>query len=279
MISNVTDTTALVGNVAMVTAVAGIGRVAGRRAGGNTRDPIVFFNYGLTQPFQLTCPRLIGRPMGMFGDASIGILRWQKILRVVPGRTMVVRTSARQLDAVLEQIQDLTQSAGDLIAGHSQTVLTASVQSTSWSVAQCLDHLAQTTNAFLPPISAAIASAPHLTTNRTLRTGALTRLFIRNLEPPYRLRFKVLAPLVPHQHDFDSAWRAFEESQAGLAEIVRSAAGIAIDQARIESPVYARLSYNVYGALRMLMAHQRRHLWQVEQILNAVDAAQAGEAS
>ena len=217
--------------------------------------------------------------MGMFGGASSGILRLPKFLRVLPGRTEVVRISTRQLDALLNQIQDLTQSAGDLIAGRSQTDLTVSVQSTSWSVAQCLDHLAQTTNAFLPPISTAIASAPRLATNRRLRTGALTRLFIRNLEPPYRLRFKVLAPLVPHQHDFDSAWRAFEESQTRLAVIVRSAAGIAIDQARIESPVYARLSYNVYGALRMLMAHQRRHLWQVEQILNAIDAARACEAS
>ena len=136
-------------------------------------------------------------------------------------------------------------------------------------MAQCLDHLAQTTNAFIPAISSAIARAPRLTTNRALRTGALARLFIRNLKPPYRLRFKVLAPLVPRQHDFNSAWGAFEESQAQLAKTIRSAAGLAIDQVRVESPVYARFSYNVYGALRMLTAHERRHLWQIEQILKA----------
>jgi hypothetical protein len=69
-------------------------------------------------------------------------------------------------------------------------------------------------------VDAAIARAPRLTANRALRTGALTRLFIRNLEPPYLLRFKVLAPLVPHQHDFNSAWAAFEQSQAQLAKTI-----------------------------------------------------------
>jgi hypothetical protein len=48
---------------------------------------------------------------------------------------------------------------------------------------------------------------------------------------------------------------------------------------RVESPVYARFSYNVYGALHMLTAHERRHLWQIEQILKALDDAQVRSAS
>ena len=127
---------------------------------------------------------------------------------------------------------------------------------------------------FIPAISAAIVSSPRLTTNRALRTGVLTRLFIRNLEPPYRLRFKVLSPLAPRRLDFKSAWVAFEQSQAQLAKTIQFAIGLAVDEVRVESPVYARFSYNVYGALRMLAAHERRHLWQIEQILKAHAAAQ-----
>jgi hypothetical protein len=41
----------------------------------------------------------------------------------------------------------------------------------------------------------------------------------------------------------------------------------------VQSPVYARLRYNVYGALRMLAAHERRHLWQIERILKTLDGA------
>jgi hypothetical protein len=217
--------------------------------------------------------------MGMFGEAAGSILRLPKFFRVSTIGSGTVRISARQLDTVLQQIENATLKARDLVAGRSQVGLTTSLEPASWSVAQCLDHLAQTTNAFIPAISSAIAGAPHLTSNRPLRTGALTQLFIRNLEPPYRLRFKVLKPLVPRRRDFDSAWSAFEDSQAQLAKTIRSATGLAIDQVKVESPVYARFSYNVYGALRMLTAHERRHLWQIEQILKTLDGTRARNAS
>jgi DinB superfamily len=215
----------------------------------------------------------------MLGQATDRALRLPGLLGVTPVGSRTIRISAGQLDTVLRQAQNVTLKAKSLVAGYSQTDLTTRLESGSWSVAQCLDHLTRTTNAFAPAISSAIARAPRLTTNRALRTGALARLFIRNLEPPYRLRFKVPAPLVPSQHDFNSAWSAFQESQAQLVKTIQSAAGLAIDQVRVESPVYARFSYNVYGALRMLTAHERRHLWQIEQILEALDDAKTRNAS
>jgi hypothetical protein len=211
--------------------------------------------------------------MGMVGDARGSLLRLPKFLGMMSVHAGTTQISNGQLDAVLNQIESVTLNARSLAAGRSQAQLTTSLKATSWSASQCLDHLARTTNAFLPAISATIACAPRLTTNRALRTGALTRLFIRNLEPPYLLRFKVLAPLVPRQHDFNSAWAAFEQSQAQLSKTIQSAIGLAVDQVRVESPVYARFSYNVYGALRMLAAHERRHLWQIERILKTLDGA------
>jgi hypothetical protein len=207
--------------------------------------------------------------MGMFGEAAGSILRSSKCFGIAAAGTEVMHISAEQVEAVLNQCQHVTLRARDLVAGRTQAELITSLESESWSVAQCLDHLTQTTNAFIPALSSGIARAPRLTTDRALRTGALTRLFILNLEPPYRLRLKVLAPLVPRRRDFNAAWAGFEESQAQLARTIQSASGLAIDRVRVESPVYARFSYSVYGALRMLTAHQRRHLWQMEQILKA----------
>ena len=176
-----------------------------------------------------------------------------------------------QLTALVEQIQHTTRAAQELAIGRSDAHLNAGLEPNSWSVAECFDHLAQTTRAFLPAISDAVATAPNLTTNRQLRTGTLAWLFIRNLEPPYRLRYKVLAPLVPRQRNFDAAWGSFMESQSELSETVRSAAGLAIDRVKIKSPVYARIHYNVYGAFRILAAHQCRHLWQIQQIFKALE--------
>jgi len=209
--------------------------------------------------------------MGMFGYATGTLQRLPTFLRS-PVRTGMTQISTAQLEAVLNQVENVTRKARDLVAGRSLAHLTTSLESTSWSVAHCLDHLALTTTAVLPAISAAIVCAPRLTTNRTLRTGALTRLFLRNLEPPYRLRLSVHSSLVPRQHDF-FGWSAFEQSQAHLTRTIRAAVGLAIDQVIVEPPVYARFRYNVYGALRMLAAHERRHLWQIERILKTLDRA------
>jgi hypothetical protein len=237
---------------------------------------LVFLSYGLVRPFQASVPKLA---MRMFGEATGGILRVPNFLRAMPPRTGGTRISTSQLETVSDQVERVTLKARDLVGGHCGADLSTSLESASWSVAQCLDHLARTTNAFLPAISSAIVLAPRLTSNRALRTGALTRLFIRNLEPPYRLRFKVLAPLVPCDRGFDAAWNAFDDSQAELMKTIHSAIGLAVDQVRVKSPVYGRFSYNVYGALRMLAAHERRHLWQIQQILKALDNARLRNAS
>jgi hypothetical protein len=179
--------------------------------------------------------------------------------------------SCHQLATLAEQVQDVTRRAKEIVARRDAGELITRLEPDSWSVAECFDHLAQTTGAFLPAISDAMATASSLSTNRTLRTGILARLFILNLEPPYGLRFKVLPQLKPKRQDFDAAWSSFLETQSQLLEALGSAAGLAIDKVRIESPVYARIRYNVYEAFRMLAAHERRHLWQVKQILESLD--------
>jgi hypothetical protein len=180
-------------------------------------------------------------------------------------------TSPFQFASLLEQIQRSTLQAKRLVLDRSADDLTRKLEIKSWSVSECLDHLARTTHAFLPAISKAVATAPKLTTNRPLRTGTIALLLIRNLELPYRLRYKVLPQLVPQQTDFESAWSAFEDSQLRLSEAIGCATGLAIDRVEVQCPVCAHVTYNAYGAFRMLAAHQRRHLWQMEQILGALD--------
>jgi len=212
--------------------------------------------------------------MGMFGNSTSTVLAWPKYFRAARVRVNKISIAEQQLDSLLKEADAVLLRSKNLIAGREHSVLNTSFGEGAWSVAQCFDHLAQTTNAFLPEITNAISGAPRLNRNRELKVGALTQVIIQNLEPPYKLRFKVLKALVPQRDNFQQAWEAFEDSQAALETVIETARGLAIDKMKIESPVYARLNYNVYGALRMLMAHQRRHLWQIEQILKALDSNQ-----
>lgn len=187
--------------------------------------------------------------------------------------------SIQQQQTIARQIRQATRDAEALLLGRERALLTARLQPGSWCVAECLDHLTQTTRAFLPAISAAISAAPRLATNRRLRTGLVPSLFIWNLNPPYRIRFRVLPQLLPKNMDPETAWANFVDSQRQLLEGLGSAAGLAIDKVTIKSPVYARIRYNIYGAFRMLAAHQSRHIWQIEQILTALNREPAPRAA
>jgi hypothetical protein len=187
--------------------------------------------------------------------------------------------SFSQLGSLLKQFQCATREARKLVLGRSADELKRRLKPESWSTMECLDHLARTTGSFLPAISRAVVTAPKLTTKRPLRTGTVASLMIRNLEPPYRLRYKVIPELAPQQTDFGAAWSAFEQSQLRLSETVCSATGLAIDKVTVPCPVCVHVTYNAYGAFRMLAAHQRRHLWQVQQILTALDRRRPPETA
>jgi hypothetical protein len=180
-------------------------------------------------------------------------------------------SAASQLSCLLEQFHAVTDHASKLVSVRSEQELSHHPQPNSWSVAECIDHVALTSRTFCPEMSAAIAMAPKLASNRELRTSHLAQLLIRALEPPYRLRHKVLTCLVPQTHDFLPAWSGFLDSQSQLANLIHSSTGLAIDQVRIKSPACTQATYSVYGALGILAAHQRRHMWQIERILNALD--------
>ena len=102
------------------------------------------------------------------------------------------RSSTFQLSSLLEQFHRATREANKLVLGRSADDLTNRWASSSWSVTECLDHLARTSLSFLPSISRAVATASELNSNRPLRTGAIALLLIRNLEPPYRLRLSLI---------------------------------------------------------------------------------------
>ena len=142
-----------------------------------------------------------------------------------------------QLICLLQQVESATTQAKRLVFGRHQEQLSTRVTPDSWSPAECLEHLALTTRAFVPAIAGVMAKAPRLTRNRVLRADTLARVLIRTLEPPYRLRHKVLAHLAPKRHDFSAAWADFLESQEQLGQIIRSAAGLAIDTVKIQSPM------------------------------------------
>ena len=50
------------------------------------------------------------------------------------------------------------------------------------------------------------------------------------------------------------------------AERLRAADGLALDRVRVRSPFVPLVTVNLDTALRILTGHERRHLWQAQQV-------------
>ena len=177
------------------------------------------------------------------------------------------------LDEVEQELNEATRRAWNLIHSNDGRLFTVRPTPGSWSAAECLSHLSISTEMFLPVLTQALEDARRrgLTSTRKPTMDLLGRVLRWFLEPPIRQRVKTGAPFVPRSVRAKAeAFGEFASLQSKLTEILTSARGLDLQKVKIVSPFDKRVKYNLYSAFRILAAHQRRHLWQAEQAVEAL---------
>jgi hypothetical protein len=181
--------------------------------------------------------------------------------------------AADQLAGIVRELEDARARAHGIASGLDPETWRRRPPSGGWSVSECLQHLNLTSEAFFGRLEAGVEEARArglAATGRPYRLDAFGWLLCWMIEPPYRLRVKTGAPFVPGgAAPPDEVLGDFDRWQDALATCVRSAEGLAIDRVRVTSPFASRMKYSVYSSFRIIPVHQRRHLWQAEQVLRA----------
>ena len=96
--------------------------------------------------------------------------------------------------------------------------------------------------------------------------GFFERMFLRVLEPPVRLRVKAPKKFVAvSQLSPEVTLARWAGLQERLASCIRSADGLDLVAVRVKS-VFGPISFSLNGTILILLAHERRHLWQARQV-------------
>ena len=170
--------------------------------------------------------------------------------------------------AVLAALEACEKRAGDLIASVDDATLHWHAEG-AWSIAQCVDHLDNGNRAYLPPMREAAA---RVLAERPLRKGPITpgffaRWFINSLEPPVKMRSKAPKKIRPAARvERGTLWPSFQESQADVRRLLLDLAHLDLNAVRFRNPFVRGLRFNLGSGFLILAAHQRRHLWQAENI-------------
>jgi hypothetical protein len=171
-----------------------------------------------------------------------------------------IRELTRQLEAV-------TQDASDLMAALDGDSGVWRATGESWSVAQCLEHLALTNRAYLDPMQATadVGREEGRFRKRPAMPGVFGRWFAKTMEPPARAPFKSKAP--PQIRPGGSltlaeAYDAFVASHQKVVAFLNENADLDLAGLRFQNPFVRGLRFSLASGLHIIAAHERRHLWQ-----------------
>jgi len=137
----------------------------------------------------------------------------------------------------------------------------------AWSVAQCLEHMGATSIVYLEALREAAkrAKAGH---RPLAAAGFLSRFFLKKAEPPVSLKIKAPGKIHPSQGLTKAeALKKFHESTDAVRQFACETQGLDLCGTRFKNPFIKGLNFTVATGLLVIAAHNRRHLWQMEQVL------------
>ena len=173
------------------------------------------------------------------------------------------------VEALLTQVEAINQDAAGLAARLRGDQFNWSPDGRRWSVGQSLEHLSITNDRYLPVFDQALESlrrqGRRVAAPPTL--GWFERMFLRMLEPPVRLKVKAPASFVaPAALDPAAALAHWTASQEAFERRIRACDGLDMKATSVKSQ-FGPVSFSLYGTIAILLAHQRRHIWQMREVM------------
>ena len=179
------------------------------------------------------------------------------------------------LQDIERQLDEAEHDAAALVLGLDDTTGAWHTGPGSWSVAECLDHLATANNVYL---RAMLPAAWRARAHKWMRKGpavpgVVGRLFVSWMEPPVKrlLRSKSPGLIRPRQAPgLAEAYAAFLLSQDRVRAFVRAQGDLDLAGVRFVNPFARGVRFSLATGLHVITSHERRHLWQAWNVRNRI---------
>ena len=145
-----------------------------------------------------------------------------------------------------------------------------------WSIAQCIAHLNATNRPTLGAVEAGIAEgrAKSVTGSGPFKYGFLATKFAASQEPPVKSKYKAPKVFQPAPKiDMAEELAEYRRLAIEFKRLARLADGLDLARVKTKLPALpaalrAIVSMPLGGQLHLTASHDRRHLWQAEQVRN-----------
>jgi hypothetical protein len=140
-----------------------------------------------------------------------------------------------------------------------------------WSIGECLDHLNLALAYYLPKIDQALEEGRHHPPNRvdSVLFAESEEDYLWQVEPPVVLKASAPAALQPTEAvDPDRIVDQFMDFREKYGRIVESMSPLNLVNISINGSLHPPI-HSLRGLMALLVAHDRRHIWQAERLLDA----------
>lgn len=169
---------------------------------------------------------------------------------------------------ILEDLAANERRAEALVAGLDTASLNWRPDERSWSTAQCLDHLNVANRIYLEAMRPAVDEARRQGKQRwgPVRPGWFERWFVASMEPPPRRKLPAPKKIIPaFEGEKEALLAEFRRLHGETASLLHDAAGLDLG-VRFRNPFISLFRFKVWTGFLVIPAHERRHLWQAEQL-------------
>jgi hypothetical protein len=176
------------------------------------------------------------------------------------------------LKSILDDLEKSDQEAQRIAGGLTDAQGNWQPLQTAWSIAQCLDHLARGNTLYAAALHTAInkPEAARKLASAPIQPGWFGRFFISTLDAPPKRKMQAPKKIVPaSQIAIREALQAFLRSEEDLRAVIRDGAGLDLNRIRFHNPFIGFLRFTVGTGLLIITAHNRRHLWQAQRVLES----------
>jgi DinB superfamily len=184
-------------------------------------------------------------------------------------KTRVMSGWAARLEECLGQVEASKSWFHDRVLPLSIAQLKWRPDPASWSIVECLDHLNLTIGLYLPKIDKAIQKGIRPNAGDPVSTTDQCEInAVRLIEPPADVAEAAPAPLEPAAAvDLDWLVDRFHLMRDRYVDALRRTMNLDLAHVRIVQPLHPFLR-TLGGTLAFLAAHERRHIWQAEEVRN-----------
>jgi hypothetical protein len=188
---------------------------------------------------------------------------------------MPVYQSNQLIYNLQQQTEELLSKAVSKYQMMSQVKMLKQPAENKWSAAQCLEHLNSYGRYYLPEIEKAItdALADNISPREQFTTGWLGNYFTNLMLPKEGKQKKMKAPK-DHQPkvdlDADKAVSEFIDQQEKLLALLDKAGQVDLNKVRVPISIAKLIKLKLGDVFMFLIAHNQRHIMQVERALDAI---------